>query len=90
MDLEMEPKTRLLCGLVLSSQEFEHSDQIKSFLKPFLNKMTNDQMQIEAYHASHCYIETEDFITKIIDIKGTTDFLKQFLIPTNKKVFVNS
>ena len=88
MDLEMTPKTRLLCGLVLSSYEFEHTEQIKSFLPKFLNKMSHDQMKIEAYHATKCYIETEDFITKMIDIKGITDFLKQFLIPTNKKVFL--
>ena len=90
MDLKIKPKHRFLCGIVLSSHEFEPFEQIKSFLPKFLIKMTHTEMQLAAYQATNSYIETEDFITKMIDIKGTTDFLKEFLIPTNKKVYINS
>ena len=94
MKLEITSKSRYLCGLVLSSHEFANSEQIQTFLPNFMNKMTHDQMKIEAYNATNCciesYTETEDFIKKMTDINGTTDFLKEFLIPTNQKVFVNS
>ena len=90
MDLKFKFGTRFLCGLVLSSDEFEHSEQIKSFLPKFFKKISLVGMQVEAYHATNCYIETEYFIAKMIDIKGTTDFVKEFLIPARQKVFVNS
>jgi len=85
MDLEMTPKNRLLCGLVLSSYEFEHTQQIKSFLPKFLKKMTHDQMQLAAYHATNCYNETEDFITKMIDIKEPLIFSNNFWFRQEKR-----
>ena len=89
MDLEIDTKNRFLSSLVLSSHEFEYSEQIKSFLPQFLGKMTHDQMKIEVYNTLLRYTETENFITKIIDNESTPDFLKQVFIPTIKKVFLN-
>ena len=88
MDLELTTDTRFLCGLVLSSYEFEHSEQIKSFLPKFLSKMTAAQMIIEGYSSFICHSQTEDFIMKMLNTERTPDFLKQFLIPTSEKVFV--
>ena len=87
MDLEMTPKTRFLCCLVLSGHEFANSEQIETFFPKFLKQMSHDQMRIEAFEATHTdHEKIEDFITKIIDIKAITDFLPQFLMPTSLMV----
>ena len=88
-DMEMTTENRFLSGLVLVSHEFK-SEQIESFLPQFLSKMTHVEMRLEAYETHVRHIETENFITKMIDTESTPDFLKEFLIPTSEKVFVNS
>ena len=65
----------------MSGHEFANSQQMENFLPQFVSKMSHNQMRIEAFEAYSDHEKIEDYIKKMIDIKGITDFLPQFLIP---------